>query len=750
MLMARFCARVRKRADLPSVSMQDVYLHPTIRSLAAALAGDIPTAGPAENPTTHAERQFAEVLAGIVGTERVSVDDNFFDDLGADSMLMARFCARVRKRADLPSVSMQDVYQHPTIRSLATALAGDIPTAGPADNSTHPTAASEVRGGAGRHRRHRAGVASTATSSTTSAPTRCSWPASAHGYANAPTCRRCRCRTSTSTRRSAASQRPSPTPEPTAMPAPASQPAAPAALVEPPRRAARVSTSSAGRCSSWSSSATPPSPWPSLDEGLRVGPASPDLVRRLPAVGRVRRAAVPRPVHPSDPAQVGAHRPVEASGDPGLEHGVPPLLARQDPDPARARWPCSSVHRSTRSTSGHWARRSGAARSSCPRCPCAPTWSASATGAVIRKDSVLTGYRAARRRHPDGPGQRRQGRARRRERRCSDIGTSLGDGAQLGHSSSLHAGQTVPDGERWHGSPAQPTDVELAAVPRRRTLGSWRRAVFATVQLVNMLGLGAPLGLVIAVLALTKIPPLATLLDAGPAAFTSWTFYLDTLVISVVLVLRRRARRPRVRGDRSTPAEPLHRRRTRSTPCTGSTTGSTARSPAPPTASSTCVCSVTPPTSSTTCGGWATTSTTCGRPVRTSARRSSTTTRFLSAVGSGTMVADGLSIINADFSQHVLPSVAACRSEPRASSATGSPIPAQGRTGDNCLLATKAHGSARRTRAGRRGPAGRAQLRDPADGQARHAARREGRGRAAPQPAWPRTSTTRSPWRCCC
>ena len=61
-----------------------------------------------------------------MGTEHVSVDSNFFDDLGADSMLMARFCARVRKRDDLPSVSMQDVYQHPTIRSLAAALADDV------------------------------------------------------------------------------------------------------------------------------------------------------------------------------------------------------------------------------------------------------------------------------------------------------------------------------------------------------------------------------------------------------------------------------------------------------------------------------------------------------------------------------------------------------------------------------------------------------------------------------------------------
>jgi hypothetical protein len=32
---------------------------------------------------------------------------------------MAKFCARVRKREGLPSVSMKDIYAHPTIRSLA-------------------------------------------------------------------------------------------------------------------------------------------------------------------------------------------------------------------------------------------------------------------------------------------------------------------------------------------------------------------------------------------------------------------------------------------------------------------------------------------------------------------------------------------------------------------------------------------------------------------------------------------------------
>jgi acyl carrier protein len=73
------------------------------------------------------ESAFAEVLAEVMSVERVSVDSNFFDDLGADSMVMARFCARVRKRPDLPSVSIKDIYEHPTITSLAAALGETAP-----------------------------------------------------------------------------------------------------------------------------------------------------------------------------------------------------------------------------------------------------------------------------------------------------------------------------------------------------------------------------------------------------------------------------------------------------------------------------------------------------------------------------------------------------------------------------------------------------------------------------------------------
>src|SRR5213594_3276812 len=68
------------------------------------------------------ESILAEVLAGVLRVDRVSVNSHFFEELGADSLVMAQFCARVRKRGDLPSISMKDVYRHPTISSLAAAI----------------------------------------------------------------------------------------------------------------------------------------------------------------------------------------------------------------------------------------------------------------------------------------------------------------------------------------------------------------------------------------------------------------------------------------------------------------------------------------------------------------------------------------------------------------------------------------------------------------------------------------------------
>ena len=73
-------------------------------------------------PATSAEAVLAEMLADVMKIEQVPFDSHFFDDLGADSLVMAKFCARVRKREGLPVMSMKDIYANPTIRSLAEAF----------------------------------------------------------------------------------------------------------------------------------------------------------------------------------------------------------------------------------------------------------------------------------------------------------------------------------------------------------------------------------------------------------------------------------------------------------------------------------------------------------------------------------------------------------------------------------------------------------------------------------------------------
>ena len=82
------------------------------------------TRGDYVTPAEGAERDLAELLASALRVERVSADSHFFDDLGADSLLMARFNAAIRGRGDLPAVSMKDIYLHPTIRRLAAAIGG--------------------------------------------------------------------------------------------------------------------------------------------------------------------------------------------------------------------------------------------------------------------------------------------------------------------------------------------------------------------------------------------------------------------------------------------------------------------------------------------------------------------------------------------------------------------------------------------------------------------------------------------------
>lgn len=88
-------------------------------------------------PATPAEASLAEQLGAILGLDRVSAEAHFFNDLGANSLLMAHFCARVRNHTDLMSPAMQDIYQNPTVRQLAGVLTAPQPVVpgAPADHS---------------------------------------------------------------------------------------------------------------------------------------------------------------------------------------------------------------------------------------------------------------------------------------------------------------------------------------------------------------------------------------------------------------------------------------------------------------------------------------------------------------------------------------------------------------------------------------------------------------------------------------
>ncbi len=432
MVMARFCARVRKRPDLPAVSIKDIYQHPTIKSLSAAVADTTPMP---------VERVFADMLAEVMQVERVSVDSNFFDDLGADSMVMARFCARVRKRPDLPAVSIKDIYQHPTIATLATALSDA---------------------------------------------------------------------------------------EPAAVESPA------ATSVEVPKRAGTPQVVVCGALQlliflgysylaalviaqgyEWISAGTGV-----LDIYLRSVVAGCALFLFLFTVPIVAKWIL-----------IGRWKPkqIRIWSLAYVRFWVVKTLVRRNPIVLFTGSPLFNLY--LRALGAKVGRGVVILSNHVPICTDLLTIGA---GTVIRKDSFINGYRAHAGFIHVGPISIGKN-AVISEATVIDIDTSMGDDTQLGHASSLHSGQTVPDGQRWHGTPGQQTlaDNFLTVFPAR--CSTVRRVAYATWQLLTLLLVWLPVGLAGSSWLLLKVPRLSELMAEGAGAFTSWTFYRDALVVSLVL-----------------------------------------------------------------------------------------------------------------------------------------------------------------------------------------------------------------------
>lgn len=546
--------------------------------------------------TTDTERKFADVLADVVQAEDVSPDSHFFDDLGANSLLMAQFCARVRKRPDLPSVSMKDIYRHPTVRSLAAAFAG-------------------------------------------------------------------------------AAEAPADSPDATAQPAWAATPA-PAST---PRYIlcgtlqllfflgySFVTGLVAARGYEWVSDG------PGLGDiyvrSLVFGGAGFVALCAFPVVAKwiligrwkTREFPVWSPAY--------------------LRFWIVKALLHANPMILFVGNPLYVLY--LRALGARIGKGVTILSRSVPVCTDLLTIGA---GTVIRKDSFFLCYRAH-------AGHIQTGRVTLGRdvyigsKTVLDIDTSMGDGAQLGHASALYRGQSVPAGERHHGSPAQPTDVDYMRVAPVRC-GTPRRAWFGLVTLLQLFLLYIPLAVGGVYMVFTAVPALEDRLSPDDVSILSTEFVVDALMLSavvffgfVVVGLAALFAVPRllhlaVRPDRVYPLYGFHYAVFRAVSGmtnikffawlfgdssyivhyllglgydlskieqTGSNFGTEVQHETP----------------------------------------------YLATVGSGTMVADGLSLLNADFSST---SFRVSRTSIGARNFIGNNIayPTGARTGDNCLLATK-------------------------------------------------------------
>ena len=564
-------------------------------------------------PAAGTEQDLAELLASVLRIERVSADSHFFNDLGADSLLMAHFNAAIRQRGNLPPVCMKDIYLHPTIRQLAAALPAASPAPGPVEGPAQPV----------------------------------------DGQAQNPVW---------------AGEHPARTAERDAGPAGTPQYLLCGAL----------------QLLAFAGYVCLAALWLNMGIGwVQAAHGMPQIYARLVAVG----------------------------GGGLLVMGIVPvavkwlLIGRWKPRRIRV-WSLAYVRfwvvkdlvvanplvRLCVGTPLYnlYLRALGAkvgrgALILTPHVPVCTDLLSIGPGSVIRKDCYLNGYRAQAGFIETGPVTVGAG-AFVGEVTVLDIDTALGDGAQLGHASALHAGQVVPAGRCWHGSPAEPAgpgwNYQTVAPARCGTL---RRAGTSVWRLAAAVAVIGPLEAAAAILLLCRPGLVTHLLHAGP--MTRWMYERDAAEISaagdfglILVGLLLVTTIPRLLaavlqpgkiyplygvhfalqrlvagltnvkffnylfGDSSAAVYYLRALGYRLTPIeqTGSNFGTEVKHEMP----------------------------------------------MLSAVGTGTMVSDGLSFVNAEFSAtsfRVLPATVGTRNF------VGNDVvyPAGARTGDNCLFATK-------------------------------------------------------------
>jgi amino acid adenylation domain-containing protein len=90
------------------------------------------------SPRSQMEWAIAELWQELLGLARVGIHENFFD-LGGHSLMILRLQSRMRERLGV-DVSLNDLFQFPTVGTLAAALAGSAGAVADAGGSSAPAA----------------------------------------------------------------------------------------------------------------------------------------------------------------------------------------------------------------------------------------------------------------------------------------------------------------------------------------------------------------------------------------------------------------------------------------------------------------------------------------------------------------------------------------------------------------------------------------------------------------------------------
>ncbi|AXJ11304.1 Pls/PosA family non-ribosomal peptide synthetase [Arthrobacter sp. PM3] len=398
-------------------------------------------AGAYAAPETAAEETLAEQLGAVLSLDKVSADAHFFNDLGADSLLMARFCARIRKETALPPAAMQDIYENPTVRQLAACLEA----------------------------RHSESVTSTAVLETD---------------------------------------------------------------VEPAAPFRPVSSLQYGLCGVIQLliflGYTMYAAWLLIVGYEWTSGGSTLLDMWIRSIGFGAATFVVLSVTPIilKWVLVGRWKPgtIRIWSPSYLRFWTVKTLTRANPLVLFAGSPLYVVY--LRLLGAKIGKGVVIFSRKVPACPDLLTVG---DNTVVHKNASILCYRAREGMIEMGP-VTLGSNVLVSERTTLDIGTSMGDDTQLGHASSLQTSQAVPDGEVWHGSPAARADVNYLRVPAAHC-STRRRVIYSLLQLFNRLVLVVP-AFVLGLAAL--LPPY---LDSGHLQLGAFTFFADVVVVTLVLFI---------------------------------------------------------------------------------------------------------------------------------------------------------------------------------------------------------------------